>query len=129
MPVTSIAGYTVTVKFGSSYYSAQIMAGTVTRAINVTTEHTLGPNQVDTATSKTDTININGLYDGADGIYDALWASTETLSTVAVVLYDGSAKKWSGNVLVQDLPFEFDAENSSKFSCSLIGPLTRATGT
>ena len=126
---TSIAGALFTVKLASVAYSSQVMDGSVDGSTNVVTEFTLGPNQVETATSKVTTVTINGLYDGSAGIYDALWAAFDGLSTVAIEIADGTAKKFSGSVLVESLNLPFGAEDSSKFSCSLRGPLTRASYT
>lgn len=124
---TSIAGSSFTVKVASTSYSAQIMDGEIAGSTNIVTEYTLGPNQIDTATSTTDTISINGLYDGSAGIYDALWTAYKGLVAVAVEITDGTAKKFTGTVAIESLNLPFGAEDSAKFSCSLRGPLTRAS--
>lgn len=126
---TSIAGAQFVVKLASTEYSAQIMDGSIDGSTNIVTEFTLGPNQVDTATSTSDTVSINGLYDGASGIYDALWTAYKDLDAVVVEIKDGGSKKFTGSVVVESLNLPFGAQDSSKFNCSLRGPLTRASYT
>jgi len=122
---TSIAGALFTVKVSGTAYSSQIMDGSIDGSTNVVTEFTLGPNQIDTATSTSDTVSINGLYDGSAGIYDALWTAYKARTSVFVLITDGTAKQFAGNVVVESLSLPFGAQDSSKFSCGLRGPLTR----
>lgn len=122
---TSIAGALFTVKVGGTAYSHQIMDGAINGSTNIVTEFTLGPNQVDTATSTTDTVSINGLYDGSAGVYDAMWTAYKARTSIFVLITDGTAKQFAGNVVIESLNLPFGAQDSSKFNCSLRGPLTR----
>ena len=122
---TSISGALFTVKIGSTAYSAQVMDGSIDGSTNVVEEFTLGPNQIVTATSTSTTVSINGLYDGSSGIYDALWTAFSGKTSVWVQLTDGTSKQWAGTVVIETLNVPFGAQDSSKFNCTLRGPLTR----
>ena len=128
MPVVVIAGALFTVKLEAGDVSAQIKDGTIDRAINVINEKTLGPNTTPVATDVEDTVNINGLYDGASGgWYEAIWAASDTLSAIDVEITDGpGGQKWTGALMPASLGASFGAETSSEASASFSGRLVRA---
>jgi hypothetical protein len=133
MAVTSLAGYLITVKVGTADHSAQIESGSMARDVNVVTTMTLAgtgatlPNQVDTATAVTDTVDLQSLYDGDQtaGLFKALWDASDAGAGVTVELTD-RVNKYSGTMLVAAIGVDFGAEDSTKSPYSLTGRLTRA---
>lgn len=123
---TSIAGALFTVKAGATTptdYSHQVMDGEISGSANIVDEFVLGPQQVTTATSTSDTVTINGLYDGSAGFYKALHDAYKALTPLDVEIAGGNLK-FAGDLHVESLSLPFAAQDSSKFSCTLRGPLT-----
>lgn len=118
----SIAGALFTVKSGATDYSHQIMDGDIAGSANIVDEFVLGPQQVTTATSTSDSVSINGLYDGSAGFYKVLWDAYKALTALSVTI-TGDDGVWTGSLLVESLGGSFSAKDSSKFTCSLRGPL------
>lgn len=119
----SIAGAVFTVKVGSTQYEHQIMDGDISGSANIVDEFVLGPQQVTTATSTSETVTINGLYDGSAGLFKAVWDAYKGLDALAIEIV-GDDLKFAGSLNVESASVPFSAQDSAKFSVSLRGPLT-----
>jgi hypothetical protein len=121
----SIAGAKFTVKSGTTDYSSQIMDGEIAGSANIVDEFVLGPQQVTTATSTSETLTINGLYDGSAGMFKAMWDAYKALTPLSIEVV-GDDGKWTGSLHVESCAVPFSAQDSAKVALSLRGPLAYA---
>lgn len=114
MPVVSLDGFQLDLTLDAASATAQVVSGAMNLSAPADTMHTLGgadatqPNKVVSQTAYEASASCVLLYDGADGVYQALFTALTTFAAMDVVLTNALAE-WTGNGKVTDLGAEFDA--------------------
>ena len=131
MPVVALPGSSFTFKLGATPtdYTIQVRNLSINSSANVIDEFTLGPNQTTVATSTADSVDLDLLYDGDTGAYQALWTAYKALTPLQVIIAQGATgTKWTGAAsIVKAMSLVADAQQTSSFTVTLQGPLVAAT--
>lgn len=122
--IDALTGADFTVKIEGTDYSAIVIDGGITKALNVVTTTTLR-GKARAQTDKTRTGDLNILYDEATGLYAALEAASEDdeSNDIAVLIVGGSGQ-WSGaHISITNLGVSFAGEVHSTCSISIEGEM------